>query len=66
MVKTDPVVRAWYLRKVERQGGQAKMKAVVAVMRKLICALWHVGRGERFDASKLFDTTRLDLPETTR
>lgn len=61
MIATDPIVRAWYQRKVERQGGEAKMKAVVAVMRKLIRALWYVGRGAAFDASKLFDTSRLQL-----
>ena len=37
------------------------MKAVVAVMRKLARALWHVGQGKRFDAAKLFDVSRLGL-----
>lgn len=64
LIQHDPVVRAWYLRKVERDGGRQKMKAVVAVMRKLIRALWHVGRGERFDSSKLFDVARLGLKVT--
>lgn len=59
MIKDDPIVRAWYQRKVERQGGGAKIKAVVAVMRKLITAVWHVARGAAFDAAKLFDTRRL-------
>lgn len=61
MIKDDPIVRAWYLRKVDRQGGEAKIKAVVAVMRKLIKGIWHVARGAAFDASKLFDTRRLGL-----
>lgn len=61
LIQYDPVVRAWYLRKVERDGGRLKMKGVVAVMRKLIRALWHVGQGERFDSSKLFDVARLGL-----
>jgi len=60
-VKGDGVVRAWYLRKVKRDGGRMKMKAVVAVMRKLTAALWHVGRGAEFDSSLLFDTRRLGL-----
>lgn len=39
-----------------------KLKAVTAVMRKLALALWHVAQGDAFDASKLFDTARLQLP----
>jgi hypothetical protein len=39
-----------------------KIKAVVALMRKLARALWHVARGKSFDAAKLFDTRRLQLP----
>jgi transposase len=63
LIQSDRVVRAWYAKKVHRQGGQAKTKAVVAVMRKLMLALWHVARGEEFDATKLFDTRRLGLLE---
>jgi transposase len=55
----DAVVRAWYLRKVKRDGGHVKQKAVTAVMRKLALALFHVGGGATFDASKLFDKRRL-------
>jgi transposase len=58
----EPIFKAWYDKKVKRQGGQLKNKAVVALMRKLGLALWHVSRGERFDARKLFDTRRLHLP----
>jgi transposase len=61
LIQSDEVVRAWYAKKVQRQSGQAKAKAVVAVMRKLVLALWHVARGEEFDATKLFDTRRLRL-----
>lgn len=61
LIQHDPVVRAWYAKKVKRDGGRAKVKAVVAVTRKLALALWHVARGEAFDASKLFDTRRLSL-----
>jgi transposase len=59
LLQADPVVGAWYRKKVERDGNRAKTKAVVAVMRKLARALWHVARGEAFDATKLFDVTRL-------
>lgn len=61
LIQWDPVIRAWYAKKVKRQGGQAKSKAVVAVMRKLMLALWHVARGEEFDSTKLFDVRRLGL-----
>jgi transposase len=59
LIQKDPVIRAWYAKKVKRQGGQAKPKAVVAVMRKLMLALWHVARAEEFDSTKLFDIRRL-------
>ena len=54
MVKNDPNVKAWYERKVARQGGKRKKCALVAVMRKLVKALWYVARGEPFDSSQLF------------
>jgi len=63
LIQRDPVVRAWYAKKVGRQGGIMKSKAVVAVMRKLSRALWYVARGAPFDSSLLFDTTRLSLSE---
>lgn len=60
-VKDDPVVRAWYELRVHREGG-SKIKALVAVMRKLAAALWHVGvYGGAFDASRLFDVRPLQL-----
>jgi transposase len=58
--KKDPVVQAWYEAKVERDGG-SKARAVVALMRKLVRALYHVARGEEFDSRKLFDVARLRL-----
>ena len=61
LIEENAVVRAWYERKVEREAGKAKLKAVTAVMRKLARALWHVARGQPFEAEKLFDTRRLDL-----
>jgi transposase len=50
LIKNDPVVKAWYQAKVNPK---AKNKTVIALMRKLAKALWHVGRGEQFDARKL-------------
>ena len=61
LIQHDHVVRAWYAKKVKRQGGLAKSKAVVAIMRKLVLALWSVARGEPFDSARLFDTSRLNL-----
>jgi len=58
LIKSDKIVKAWYQKKIVRDGG-VKMKALVAVMRKLSGALWHVGRGAKFDASLLFDTSKL-------
>lgn len=60
MLIDDDVVRAWYRKKVARDGGKKK-KAVTAVMRKLAKALYVVARGEPFDSTKLFDVTRLEL-----
>ena len=60
LIQKNFIVKAWYQNKVDRDGG-TKMKAVVAVMRKLARALWHVGQGKRFDAAKLFDIKRLGL-----
>jgi transposase len=60
LVQRDQIVRAWYLKKVKRDGGR-KLKALVAVMRKLASALWHVAQGKRFDSSKLFDVSRLQV-----
>ena len=61
LMKDDPVARAWCHARKGYKAGQ-KMKAVVALMRKLTRALWHVARGEVFDGTKLFDTRRLELP----
>lgn len=61
LLQHNHVVRAWYSKKVKRLGGTAKSKAVIAIMRKLALALWHVAGGAEFDATKLFDVTRLSL-----
>lgn len=60
MVQRDPVVQAWYAQKVSRDAGR-KQKALIALMRKLASALWHVAHGAAFDSCKLFDATRLEL-----
>lgn len=64
LLKVDPIVRAWYALRVAR--GQPKMCAVIAVVRKLVRALFFVARGEEFQASKLFDVRRLDLHQGTK
>lgn len=58
-IQKDRWARAWFEQKVQRQGGLGKRKALVALMRKLLCGLWWVAKGERFDSRKLFDTRRL-------
>jgi len=60
LIRNNAVFRAWHRKKVTRDGG-LKSKSVVALMRKLVKGLWHVARGETFDASKLFDIERLDV-----
>lgn len=69
LVMGDAVVRAWYQRRTSYRAGN-KSSALVAVMRKLARGLWHVAKGEAFDATKLFDVRRLDVvpiaPKRTR
>jgi transposase len=57
-IKDDALARAWFQRKVERNGG-VKLKAVVALMRKLLAGLYHTAHGATFDSSRLFDVRRL-------
>jgi transposase len=59
-VYRDPIVQAWYRAKVRRDGGLTG-KAMIAVVRKLAKALWHVARGEPFDPRKLFNVKHLEL-----
>jgi transposase len=63
-IQRDPLVSAWYAAKVKRDGG-VKMKAVVAVMRKLLAGVWHVAQGAVFDTTKLFDASRLGIEGVT-
>ncbi len=58
VIEANRVVRVWYRGRASWQQ-ESKLKAVVAVMRKLVRALWHVARGAEFDATKLFDVRRL-------
>jgi transposase len=44
-VRQDHLARAWYEKKVQRDAGK-KAKAIVALMRKLAGALYHIGRGD--------------------
>jgi len=50
LIRKDPVIAEWYQGKADPK---LKMKTVIACLRKLAKALWHVARGERFDARKL-------------
>ncbi|MDX8405346.1 MAG: transposase [Mariprofundus sp.] len=59
LIQRDPVVKRWYNRKVARDGGRFKSRAVTAVMRKVVKALWHVAQGERFDSRKLFNIAEI-------
>ena len=61
LIQHDAHFKAWYTRKVERDGGKQKLKAVIALMRKLAAGLWHVARGAKFDSARLFDAERLGL-----
>lgn len=63
-VQKDPWALAWYNQKVKRDGGEMKIRGLVALMRKLLQGLWWVARGERFESQKLFDTRRLAAAQT--
>lgn len=53
-IQDDPLARRWYEAKVARDGG-LKMKALIALMRKLAKGLWAASRrGEAFDSARLF------------
>lgn len=61
LIQRDALFKAWFGRKVEREGGKRKRKAVVALMRKLAGALVHVARGDTYTPTKLFDAQRLGV-----
>jgi len=65
LLQDDPAVGAWYRERKAFQAG-VKLKAVTAVTRKLIRAVWHMTRtGEPFDSAKLFDMRRLKVSADT-
>lgn len=59
LIRHEGPARRWYEAKVARDGG-CKRKAIAALMRKLIKALWHVGQGEPFDETRLFQSMPMD------
>lgn len=52
-LRRDEHVRRWYQAKLQRPGA-VRTKLIVALMRRLAKALWHVARGARFDSARLF------------
>jgi hypothetical protein len=58
LIRDDVRIAAWFRSRAGYRGGR-KLIAVVAVMRKLVRALWHVARGDAFDSSKLIDERAL-------
>lgn len=63
LLQNDPLLGAWYRARGGYRGGH-KIVAVVALMRKLIRALWHVARGAPFDSTKLVDARKLGFEPT--
>ena len=57
----DAAAHAWAEHRASwpRKGG--KTSAIVALTRKAARAIWHLARGEDYQASKLFDLRRLEL-----
>ncbi len=60
-IQRCPAARAWYRHKVDQHAGLKGRRtlALVALMRKLIKLLYHIGRGATYEPSKLFDLERL-------
>ena len=56
-IQRSPVVAEWYQRRRSHRGG-VKLKAVIAVSRKLARSMPHVARGASFDAERLFDARK--------
>lgn len=55
LIVRDPLVKRWYDARINRLGGAPKNKTVIALMRKLAKALWHVARGAALNSEKLFN-----------
>jgi transposase len=65
-IASNDTARAWYQNRDGFKANQ-KCKAVVALMRKLVRALWHVAQGSPFMVTKLFDVRRLHItPKTSK
>jgi transposase len=60
LTQTSPIAKAWYQSR-KSFGADQKAKALIALERKLCRALFHVAADKPFDATKLFDTRRLDV-----
>jgi hypothetical protein len=60
MVRSSAVVRAWYAQR-ESYSEKSRQRAVIAVMRKLLRAAFHVSKGTEFAAEKLFDVKKLKV-----
>jgi hypothetical protein len=58
MIESSPEVKAW---SEARTIKTPRSPAVIATMRKLVLAAFHVARGKPFDPAKLFDLRRLEL-----
>lgn len=52
------VAQAWYHARLKRNGNN-KMKALIALMRKLTSALWWIARKAAYDPEKLYDVRNL-------
>jgi hypothetical protein len=55
LIQHNPVMKCWYENKLRQHGNEGKQRWITALMRKLTMGLWHVGRGNEFDGTKLFD-----------
>lgn len=55
LLQNDPWVKEWYETKCD---SKIKMKTVIALMRKLSKAIWHVARGNKFDARLLLNSAK--------
>lgn len=62
-VQVDFVAKAWYQRRSAYHEERGKGRAVVALMRKLVRALWHTSRGATYDPERLFDVRRLPVEQ---
>lgn len=58
-LQVDWIARAWYQQRSAYHEERGKGRAVVALMRKLVRALWHSSRGATYDPERLFDVRRL-------